>query len=138
MPENHVRIWRVVAQGGTVKLAASIEFVSVPRVPAGIARHLWVRLNSDQNGYLCPAGIRLPTIQAAARGTVGVKRTSEVAPEGWWASGAKRACVDGRRQSVCSALEPAAIIRGRGCGYCTHTREDAESPIFERGLDMAS
>ena len=60
-----------VAQGGTVKLAASTEFVSSPAVLPAMQDTYGFELTSDQTVILS-GGDTAATIQAAARGTSGV------------------------------------------------------------------
>lgn len=122
-----------VAQGGTVKLAASTEFVSSPAVLPAMQDTYGFELNADQTVILS-GGDTAATIQAAARGTSGVNAAMVYGTDG--GVGATGLVVMEDDKGVQPVYEPASIIRAEVLAEYPSIPE-VLNPIFE-GLDMAT
>ena len=122
-----------VAQGGTVKLAASTEFVSSPAVLPAMQDTYGFELNADQTVILS-GGDTAATIQAAARGTSGVNAAMVYGTDG--GVGATGLVVMEDDKGVQPVYEPAPIVRAEGLAEYPSIPE-VLNPIFE-GLDMAT
>ena len=122
-----------VAQGGTVKLAASTEFVSSPAVLPAMQDTYGFELNADQTVILS-GGDTAATIQAAARGTSGVNAAMVYGTDG--GVGATGLVVMEDDKGVQPVYEPAPIVRAEVLVEYPSIPE-VLNPIFE-GLDMAT
>ena len=122
-----------VAQGGTVKLAASTEFVSSPAVLPAMQDTYGFELDADQTVILS-GGDTAATIQAAARGTSGVHAAMVYGTDG--GVGATGLVVMEDDKGVQPVYEPAPIVRAEVLAEYPSIPE-VLNPIFE-GLDMAT
>lgn len=122
-----------VAQGGTVKLAASTEFVSSPAVLPAMQDTYGFELNADQTVILS-GGDTAATIQAAARGTSGVNAAMVYGTDG--GVGATGLVVMEDDKGVQPVYEPTPIVRAEVLAEYPSIPE-VLNPIFE-GLDMAT
>ena len=122
-----------VAQGGTVKLAASTEFVSSPAVLPAMQDTYGFELNADQTVILS-GGDTAATIQAAARGTSGVNAAMVYGTDG--GVGATGLVVTEDDKGVQPVYEPTPIVRAEVLVEYPSIPE-VLNPIFE-GLDMAT
>lgn len=121
-----------VANGGTVKLAASTEFVSSPAVLPAMQETYGFTLSQDQTVILS-GGDTAATIQAAARGTSGVNAAMVYGTDG--GVGATGLVVMEDDKGVQPVYEPAPIVRAEVLEEYPAIA-DVLNPIFA-GLDMA-
>ncbi|MBE7247699.1 MAG: ABC transporter substrate-binding protein [Actinomycetospora chiangmaiensis] len=124
---------RYVAGGGSIKLAASSEFVTAPAALPAFGKTYGFALRPDQLVILA-GGDTAATIAAAARGTSGTSAAMVFGTDGSLAA-AKLVVMDDDR-SVQPVYQPAPVIRG------TILRAHPEiaavlDPIFRR-LDLAT
>ena len=122
-----------VADGGTVKLAASTEFVSSPAVLPAMQDTYGFALTPDQTVILS-GGDTAATIQAAARGTSDVNAAMVYGTDG--GVGATGLVVMADDKGVQPVYEPAPVIRGEVLAEYPSIPE-VLNPIFA-GLDMAT
>jgi len=122
-----------VAGGGSVKLAASTEFVSSPAVLPAMQEAYGFVLTPDQTVVLS-GGDTAATIQAAARGTSGVNAAMAYGTDG--GVGATGLVVMADDKGVQPVYEPAPVIRDAVLAEYPSIA-DVLNPIFA-GLDMAT
>ena len=122
-----------VADGGSVKLAASTEFVSSPAVLPAMQKAYNFKLTPDQTVVLS-GGDTAATIQAAARGTSGVNAAMAYGTDG--GVGATGLVVMADDKGVQPVYEPAPVVRDAVLNEYPSIA-DVLNPIFE-GLDMAT
>nr|WP_306266310.1 ABC transporter substrate-binding protein [Pararhizobium sp. IMCC3301] len=120
-----------VAGGGTVKLAASTEFVSSPAVLPAMQLTYGFELSPDQTVILS-GGDTAATIQAAARGTSGVNAAMVYGTDGGIGVSGLVVMLDDK--GVQPVYEPTPIIRAEVLQEYP-TIPDVLNPIFA-GLDM--
>lgn len=122
-----------VAGGGSVKLAASTEFVSSPAVLPAMQEAYGFVLTPDQTVVLS-GGDTAATIQAAARGTSGVNAAMAYGTDG--GVGATGLVVMADDKGVQPVYEPAPVIRDAVLAEYPSIA-DVLNPIFAE-LDMAT